>query len=322
MALNIVIENVLRAPDKQQPMSIAITLEWPRYRADAFSLAWRATLLMLVILLLGACSSLPSQGPAPGAAPPSASDGPPGADAIRAIDLDAISDAIPRIEPRSRYGNPPYYEVSGRRYYVRASSDDYVERGIASWYGNKFHGRRTSSGEPYDMYTMTAAHATLPIPTYVEVTNLRNDRKVVVKVNDRGPFHDNRLIDLSYVAALKLGIVAEGTGLVEVRAVSGAAPAVVAESAPAAPAAPPRKTTPEIYLQAGAFADRVNAERMSQRIAAAAPQRTVQVREGGMIAGRALYRVRVGPLSGVEEVDRLTRELSAIGIKEAQVVID
>src|SRR3569623_2829136 len=176
MALNIVIENVLRAPDKQQPMSIAITLEWPRYRADAISLAWRATLLMLVILLLGACSSLPSQGPAPGAAPPTASAGPPGANANHAIHLDAISDAIPRIEPRSRYGNPPYYEVSGRRYYVRASSDDYVERGIATWYGNNFHGRRTSCGEPYDMYSMTAAHATLPFPTYVEVTNLRNNR--------------------------------------------------------------------------------------------------------------------------------------------------
>src|SRR3569623_845359 len=309
-------------------MSIGLDLELPRYRAELYSLTWQGVPLALVILLLGACCSLPSQGPISGAPVPStpaassASDGPPGADALRAIDLDAISDAIPRIEPRSRYGNPPYYEVSGRRYYVRASSDDYVERGIASWYGNKFHGRRTSSGEPYDMYTMTAAHATLPIPTYVEVTNLRNNRKVVVKVNDRGPFHDNRLIDLSYVAALKLGIVAEGTGLGEARAVSGAAPAVGAESAPAAPAAPPRKTTPEIYLQAGAFADRVNAERMSQRIAAAAPQRTVQVREGGMIAGRALYRVRVGPLSGGEEVDRLTRELSAIGIKEAQVLID
>lgn len=310
-------------------MSIALDLELPRYRAELFSLTWQVVPLALVLMLLGACSSLPSQSPVsggtvpPAPAAPSASDGPPGADALRAIDLDAISDAIPRIEPRSRYGNPPYYEVSGRRYYVRASSDDYVERGIASWYGNKFHGRRTSSGEPYDMYTMTAAHATLPIPTYVEVTNLRNNRKVVVKVNDRGPFHDNRLIDLSYVAALKLGIVAEGTGLVEVRAVSGTAPAVVTESAPAAaPAAPPRQTAPEIYLQAGAFAERANAERMSQRIAAAAPQRAVQVREGGMIAGRALYRVRVGPLSGVEEVDRLTRELSAIGIKAAQVVID
>ena len=128
------------------------------------------------------------------------------------------TDAVPRIEPLSKYGNPVSYEVFGKRYYTMKSSQDFVQRGIASWYGKKFHGRRTSSGEKYNMYAMTAAHKELPLPTYVQVTNLKNGKKIVVRVNDRGPFHDNRVIDLSYSAATKLDIVSQGTGLVEVRA--------------------------------------------------------------------------------------------------------
>lgn len=124
------------------------------------------------------------------------------------------------MEPKSRSGNPESYVVFGQRYHVMNSvHHDYAERGIASWYGKKFHGRRTSSGETYDMYAMTAAHRSLPLPTYVRVTNLKNSSTVIVKVNDRGPFHDNRIIDLSYTAAVKLGIVRTGTGLVEVRVI-------------------------------------------------------------------------------------------------------
>lgn len=126
-------------------------------------------------------------------------------------------DAVPRAEPLSKYGNPHSYEVFGKRYYTLKSSQDFVQRGIASWYGKKFHGRRTSSGEEYNMYAMTAAHKELPLPSYVQVTNLKNGKQIVVRVNDRGPFHDNRVIDLSYAAATKLGIVKQGTGLVEVR---------------------------------------------------------------------------------------------------------
>src|SRR3569833_3727717 len=165
---------------------------------------------------------------------------------------------------------------------------------------------------------MTAAHATLPIPSYVQVTNLRNGRRVVVKVNDRGPFHENRLIDLSYVAALKLGIVAEGTGLVEVRALKGDQASVAQATASTAPV---RRASPDIYLQAGAFADRASAERLTQRIAAAAPRRKVEVREANS-EGRVLYRECLGPLADVDEVDRVTRELDALGIKDAHVVID
>jgi rare lipoprotein A len=107
------------------------------------------------------------------------------------IDMSAVKDAIPRVEPYSRYGNPPSYVVLGKRYHTLGSSDNYHERGIASWYGTKFHGHRTSSGESYDMYKMSAAHKSLPLPTYARVTNLGNGKSVVVKVNDRGPFHEN-----------------------------------------------------------------------------------------------------------------------------------
>lgn len=131
-----------------------------------------------------------------------------------------ISDVVPRDEPPSRSGNMAEYEQNGRRYRVRDSSYGYDERGIASWYGREFHGRPTSSGETYDMNQLTAAHRTLPLPTYVEVTNLTNGRRVVVRVNDRGPFHepDSRIIDLSYAAAVRLGIDRTGTGSVRVRA--------------------------------------------------------------------------------------------------------
>lgn len=134
------------------------------------------------------------------------------------VDLDDIPDAVPRDEPRSRSGNPAEYEVFGRTYRTLPSAEGYEEEGIASWYGEEFHGRSTSSGEPYDMYAMTAAHRSLPLPSYVEVTNLDNGRTVVVRVNDRGPFHGNRLIDVSYAAAHRLGLIGPGTARVRIRA--------------------------------------------------------------------------------------------------------
>lgn len=167
-------------------------------------------LLLLTAVGLGACSTTP----------PHRADGPPSA----AVDFSAVPDAVPRVEPRSRYGNPPAYTVFGQTYHVMDSSQGHVERGIASWYGRKFHGRKTSSGEPYDMLAMTAAHKTLPLPTYVRVTRLDNGRSVVVKVNDRGPFHANRIIDLSYAAAVKLGMQHSGTAPVEIRAIDPRAP--------------------------------------------------------------------------------------------------
>lgn len=241
-------------------------------------------------------------------------------------DLSQVRNAVPRDEPLSRYGNPGSYEVLGKTYHVMASSQGYVERGIASWYGTKFHGKRTSSGERYDMFAMSAAHKTLPLPTYVEVTNLRNGRAVIVKVNDRGPFHENRIIDLSYAAAHKLGINQAGTGLVEVRAIDprhpapAPAPLLASGTTPAAPIDDQPNPAVAMFLQVGAFASRSNAEQLLGRLlgAAVGDVRISQLEN----AGQTLYRVRIGPLASVEEADRLAESLQRLGIQNGRVVID
>jgi rare lipoprotein A len=133
--------------------------------------------------------------------------------------MHTIPDAIPRREPRSARGNPPFYEVDGRRYFIRESAAGYVERGIASWYGTKFHGQATANGETYDLYGMTAAHKTLPLPSYVRVTNLDNGKSAILRVNDRGPFYSDRIIDLSFAAAKKLGYAESGTARVKVEGI-------------------------------------------------------------------------------------------------------
>ncbi len=236
------------------------------------------------------------------------------------------ADPTPQPEPRSRYGNGPVYEVFGQRYEVLASSYDYQERGVASWYGKKFHGRPTSSREPYDMYAMTAAHKTLPLPTYVEVRNLSNNRRIVVKVNDRGPFVDNRIIDLSYAAAVKLGMVRDGTSLVEVTAISfdaapqglrAQAPQVVDEKAPKAPI---EKSASRVFVQAGAFGDRRNAARR-HRLLQDNGIATAFVHEEAK-GETALYRVRVGPIDGVAQYDDVVNRLNAIGIADTHLVTD
>jgi rare lipoprotein A len=138
------------------------------------------------------------------------------------VDETKIPNATPKVEPLSRIGNQPSYVVFGKRYYVMRSSKHYREQGIASWYGTQFHTHHTSNGERYNMLAMTAAHKTLPLPTYVQVTNLVNGRQIIVKVNDRGPFEANRLIDLSYVAAKKLGMLGHGTAKVDITAIDPA----------------------------------------------------------------------------------------------------
>ena len=237
-------------------------------------------------------------------------------------DISGIPDAVPRAEPYSRYGNPESYVVFGKRYYTRPDSQDYKERGIASWYGSKFHGRRTSSGEPYDLYKMTAAHKSLPLPTYARVTNLRNGRSIIVKVNDRGPFHNNRIIDLSYVAAAKLGILENGTGLVEVEAIdtSMPQPAATRVAEQAAPETPPAVSDTLMYLQVGAFSQRDNADRLRSRLQTANVG-DIHVVEGNGSSG-SFFRVRVGPLASVDEADRIANTLASEGISETRVIID
>jgi rare lipoprotein A len=229
-----------------------------------------------------------------------------------AADLGTVPDAVPRAEPRSAHGNPPFYDVQGRRYFVLASAEGYSERGVASWYGPTFHGGSTSSGEPYDMYGMTAAHKTLPLPSYARVTNLRNGKSVVVRINDRGPFVANRLIDLSYTAAVKLDMLREGTTLVEVRTLTPGVPDELGRTA----ASPP----PALYLQAGAFSDPVNAQRLLTRLQAAGLGSAFVLSPA---TGRsALYRVRLGPVTSVADYDQLATRLTALGIPDARLASD
>ena len=239
------------------------------------------------------------------------------------IDPDSVPDLVPRPEPMSRYGNPPSYRVNGKTYSTLDSASGYRERGIASWYGTKFHGRLTSSRERYDMYAISAAHTSLPLPTYARVTNLRNGRSIVVRINDRGPFHANRIIDLSYVAAAKLDILREGTGLVEVVAIDPTAPepppAAVAQAPdPEPPPEPPPE--PQLFLQVGAFGNRFNAERLQSRIGSAVAN-GVRIRKLER-RPHPLYRVQVGPLASVELADNLSRQLQQLGLNDMHVVIE
>ena len=240
-------------------------------------------------------------------------------------DMSQVPDAVPRVEPRSRGGNPSTYVVLGKRYYTLPESKGFVERGIASWYGRKFHGRKTSNGEVYDMYTMSAAHTRLPIPTYLEVTNLENGRSVVVRVNDRGPFHDNRIIDLSYAAASRIGMLGKGTALVEIRALDPAAPkpaqpSRIAHSPPQSSTATAGPSRPRIFLQAGAFTSSENAERLRERLQRGL-ERSVRITPVTTSSG-AVHRVQVGPLASVEIADNVSARMSELGIGKPLVVID
>ncbi len=167
----------------------------------------------------------------------------------RRLDPSSIPDAVPRTEPRSKYGNMASYRVRGRTYYTKNDAGGHVEYGLASWYGKKFNGRRTSSGEPYDMYGMTAAHKTLPLPSYARVTNLENGQSAVVRINDRGPFHSTRIIDLSYAAATKIGVFPKGTATVEIRGIDPGRPADGGPAvSPGGGAAPAPSPTPTPFL--------------------------------------------------------------------------
>ena len=168
---------------------------------------WRASFIGLA--LLAACSSAPRKGGY------YKDDGPP---ANSPSNLSSIPDATPRVEALHRFANRPY-EVFGKKYVPLVRVQAFRQRGLASWYGKRFHGQKTASGEPYDMYAMTAAHPTLPIPSYARVTHLASGRQVIVRINDRGPFHANRVIDLSYAAANRLGLIGAGGGEVEVQAI-------------------------------------------------------------------------------------------------------
>jgi rare lipoprotein A len=240
-------------------------------------------------------------------------DGPP-------PDVSNLPEPVPKVEPRSLYGNKSPYSVLGRTYSVLPSARGYDERGIASFYGSKFHGYKTSSLEDYDMYKFTAASKVLPLPSYARVTNLQNGKSVIVRINDRGPFHEDRVIDLSYAAAVKIGIWPKGTGLVEVQGIDPSAPLPAQEAPPPPLATAAPAHAPSIYLQVGAFSDPANAERIAAqlRVANFAP---VQVSDA-TIGGRLVHRVRVGPLSDVDSADEVSSKIEQMGLPPPQVAVD
>ncbi|MGD9152105.1 MAG: septal ring lytic transglycosylase RlpA family protein [Gammaproteobacteria bacterium] len=244
-------------------------------------------IIILVSLLLTACTTTSQQ------------DKPP----KKQIDVSKIANAKPKKENRSKYGNPYTYTVYGKHYYVLPSSKNYHATGIASWYGMKFHDHLTANRETYDVYKMTAAHKTLPIPSYVKVTNLENGKQVIVRINDRGPFKDNRIIDLSYAAAKKLDIVKHGTGLVRIDSIDI------------------NKTTvthsPQIYLQVGAYSKLNHARYMQQEISSkiAAP---CEIMFNG--ADR-LYHVKIGPINNRSWANDVTTKLAALNITKTVTMI-
>ena len=248
--------------------------------------------------------------------------------------VENVIEPVPHDLPRSRYGNPKVYEVHGQYYETWPSAEGYAEEGIASWYGSKFHGRLTSSREVYDMYQLTAAHRSLPIPTFVEVTNLENGKSIVVKVNDRGPFHENRIIDLSYAAAVKLDFMGAGTAPVHVRAINPAreqSPSAlrlhtraIEQSHREPPAVSPvmasaeeQRADPGLYFQLGAYADRENAVAMQGRVRDAIVGVVVKVLPPDT---KPVYRVQLGPLYSTSLVTEIARELDRAGLGHYQII--
>ena len=303
----------------------------------------RILALLIAVAVLSACSSR---------GPRYYQDDGPGASAP---DIKNIPDAVPRAEPLSASGNNPYV-VFGHRYIPLTNARGYHATGVASWYGRKFHGLRTSNGERYDMYAMTAAHRTLPLPSYVRVRNLDNNRQVIVRVNDRGPFLHNRLIDLSYAAAAKLGVIRTGTARVEVTAIApgdydrgntnvavnpmgnsagevevkplppshsaslipeaNAAERVPVKNSPA----DGQKSQPGVYLQVGSFSAWDNAIKLRDRLEQA-NVRPVTIATVQVNAGR-YFRVRVGPLDNLGEAEKIDNHIKGLGISGGRVIVE
>lgn len=218
---------------------------------------------------------------------------------------------------RTMAGNRSPYTVNGKRYQVMASEEGFQQTGLASWYGEKFHGHLTSNGEIFDMYQVSAAHTGLPIPSYARVTNLENQRSVIVRVNDRGPFHNDRIIDLSYAAAYKLGFADQGTALVHVESIiPGQQDVLLAEASTRADTV---ASSGGRYLQAGAFSDLRAAERLSSRLRELTT-RPVFIRSVQAQNSQQLHRVRVGPIADPQEIERITDMMVAADLGQPYMV--
>lgn len=257
----------------------------------------RAWIVLLV--LLSACSTPPAT-----EIPEEVSDSAP----VRPIDAKDVEDAVPRPDSILAVGNKSPYTVLGVSYEILDDAKNYKERGIASWYGTKFNGHKTSNGEIFDLYQATAAHKTLPIPSYARVTNLNNGKSVVVRVNDRGPFHADRLIDLSYGAAVKLGYMEQGTAPVEVEVLD----IIGVDDRRNSVGGSYR------YLQLGAFGTEASAQRLRSELAGlvSVPIKVSPVQSGE----KMLFRVRVGPVANGEELKAVQRALADNGYSDVQAL--
>lgn len=225
-----------------------------------------------------------------------------------------IPNAVPKAEPLSKYGNPRSYVVLGHRYYVLKSAEGYDQTGIASWYGMKFYKHKTSNGEEYNVAKMTAASKVLPLPTYCKVTNLENGKWVIVRVNDRGPFHANRIMDLSYAAAAKLDMMQKGTALVRVQAINPNNPREVECEPSTVPIG-----NPHIYLQLGAFTVEQNAENLQARVERFTNYPVVI--KQAEVNDTTFYRVQIGPIPSVDNTDALHDSLANAGLGEPMAVV-
>tara|TARA_B110000858_G_scaffold49124_1_gene56657 strand:+ start:30126 stop:30998 length:873 start_codon:yes stop_codon:yes gene_type:complete len=284
----------------------------------------KISLVSPILLLMIACSSAPAPAPAPES--PNAGrysisqDRAP----IRIVDISSIPEVIPEPIDRGRAGNRSPYTVLGKSYRVLPTEEGYSERGVASWYGEKFHGHKTSNGEVFDMYLASAAHKSLPIPSFLRVTNLDNNRSIVVRVNDRGPFHGDRLIDLSYAAAIKLGYADRGTARVQLESIvaTGAlrdrGTSTVSSS---------RNETLRVssagskYLQVGAFSELSAAQEVSSRVEEITSL-PVLIRTVNTANNRILHRVRVGPISDPGQIQRVSQSVVAANLGSPYTVTE
>ena len=273
---------------------------------------------VICLAVLSGCGTVyKREAPAPEASPPPASSTPRGAyykddgpGANPPPDLTAVPDAVPRAEPLHRFANRPY-QVFGKDYVPVSALAPFRQSGIGSWYGRRFHGAPTSSGEPYDMYAMTAAHPTLPIPSYARVTNLANGRSVVVRINDRGPFHSDRIIDLSYTAAWKLGYAEAGSTRLEVESLLPGKLETLQQAKRPEPAQEAAAESKGFFLQLGAFSAREAAENFRVRVYRELGWLTEAIQ---VIAGGPMFRLHLGPYRSQDEArsiaDRIQAELN------------
>ncbi|MBT4963898.1 MAG: septal ring lytic transglycosylase RlpA family protein [Francisellaceae bacterium] len=222
--------------------------------------------------------------------------------------LNNVKDAVPRYEVKSKYGNPRSYSVKNKTYQVLDNNKDFTQHGTASWYGKKFHGFKTSNGETYDMYAMSAAHKTLPLPSYVEVKNIENGRTTIVRVNDRGPFHgDHRIIDLSYAAAHKLGVISKGTAKVEISAIDRRTLQLTNNDVAISPTEQPKvaqqRITAPSYIQVGAFSNIDNAKALAEKV------RLITSTQVRIIPHNSIHKVQLGPLPSNTRIQTIQNTL-------------